>query len=117
MITERPALVKTIEAADLAPSTHHTQYFEMMGVRGLYHDGWMLSTVPIRPPWQLLGTTILDPANAYEWELYDLQKDWTQNDNVAASNPAKLKEMQQLLWVELAKYREPAERPRNPCPR
>jgi len=86
------------------PSTHRTQYFEMMGVRGLYHDGWMLSTVPVRPPWELMGKAILDPANAYEWELFDVRKDWTQADNVAASNPTKLKEMQQLLWVELAKY-------------
>jgi arylsulfatase len=76
----------------------------MMGVRGLYHDGWMLSTVPIRPPWQLMGTAIQDPANGFQWELYDISKDWTQNDNVAASNPAKLKEMQELLWVEMAKY-------------
>ena len=41
-----------------APSPHHTQYFEMMGVQGLYNDGWMLSAVPVRPPWQLLGKAI-----------------------------------------------------------
>ena len=87
-----------------APSTHHTQFFEMVGVRGLYHDGWMLSADPIRPPWKLLGKAILDPANAYQWELFDLSKDWTQFDNVADKHPAKLKEMQQMLWVELAKY-------------
>jgi len=86
------------------PSPHHTQYFEMMGVRGLYQDGWMLSAVPIRPPWELLGKTVEDPANAYQWELYDVTKDWTQYNDVAADNPAKLKEMQQLLWTELAKY-------------
>jgi len=84
-------------------SRHKTQYFEMMGVRGLYNDGWMLSTVPIRAPWELVGKTPQDPANAYEWELYDVSKDWTQNNNVAAANPAKLKEMQQLLWAELTK--------------
>jgi arylsulfatase A-like enzyme len=87
-----------------APTTRQTQYFEMMGVRGLYHDGWMLSAVPIRPPWELLGKAIEDPANAYQWELYDVTKDWTQYNDVAAANPAKLKEMQQLLWTELAKY-------------
>ncbi len=58
-----------------APTAHRTQYLEMMGVRGLYHDGWMLSTVPIRPPWQLMGTAIQDPANAFKWELYDVSKD------------------------------------------
>jgi arylsulfatase len=90
-------------AAD-APSTRKTQYFEMWGVRALYSDGWMLSTLPINPPWSMLGEAIADPANAYAWELYDISKDWTQNTNLAASNPAKLKEMQQLLWAELAKY-------------
>src|SRR5213594_2118425 len=87
-----------------APTTHRTQYFEMFGLRALYHDGWMLSTVPLRAPWELLGKTITDPANAYQWELYDVAKDWTQNNNVAAADPEKMKEMQQLLWVELAKY-------------
>ena len=38
-----------------APSPHTTQYFEMLGVQGLYNDGWMLSAVPVRPPWELLG--------------------------------------------------------------
>jgi hypothetical protein len=87
-----------------APLPHHRQYFEMAGVRGLYQDGWMLSAVPVRPPWELLGAAIEDPANAYKWELYDVTKDWTQNDDVAAANPDKLREMQQLLWTELAKY-------------
>jgi len=87
-----------------AASTRRTQYFEMMGVRGLYHEGWMLCTVPIRPPWQIVGKTILDPANDCQWELYDLSKDWTQAENVAAKYPAKLKEMQELLWVELARH-------------
>jgi arylsulfatase len=76
----------------------------MMGVRGLYNDGWMLSTVPVRPPWQLLGAAIQDPANAYQWELFDVTKDWTQNRNIADSNPVKMKEMQQQLWAELAQH-------------
>ena len=73
-----------------APSPHTTQYFEMMGVQGLYNDGWMLSAVPVRPPWQLLGTAILDPATAYKFELYDVRHDWTQYTDVAAANPAKV---------------------------
>jgi arylsulfatase len=61
------SLAYTFDKANAnAPSTHQTQYFEMMGVRGLYHDGWMLSTVPVRAPWELLGKAIRDPANAYE---------------------------------------------------
>lgn len=87
-----------------APSRHKTQYFEMMGDRALYHDGWVACTTPLRAPWVLTGPTTQDPARAYKWELYDLSKDWSQNDDVAAKFPKKLQEMQDLLWVELAKY-------------
>ena len=87
-----------------APSPHHTQYFEMLGVQGLYNDGWMLSAVPVRPPWQLLGTAIEDPASAYKFELYDVRHDWTQYTDVAAANPAKVREMTDLMFGEFAKY-------------
>jgi arylsulfatase A-like enzyme len=87
-----------------APSPHHTQYFEMMGVQGLYSDGWMLSGVPMRPPWELLGKAILDPASAYKFELYDVRHDWTQYTDVAAANPAKMREMTDLMFGEFAKY-------------
>jgi arylsulfatase A-like enzyme len=87
-----------------APSTHHIQYFEMMGVQGFYNDGWMLSAVPLRAPWQLLGTAISDPASAYKFELYDVKHDWTQYSDVAAANAAKLQEMRDLMFAEFAKY-------------
>jgi len=87
-----------------APSTHKIQYFEMMGVQGLYNDGWMLSGVPVRPPWDLLGKAILDPASAYKFELYDVRHDWTQYADVAAANPAKVKEMTDLMFGEFAKH-------------
>ncbi|HKI35108.1 MAG TPA: sulfatase-like hydrolase/transferase [Gemmataceae bacterium] len=87
-----------------APSRHKTQYFEMMGVRALYHDGWIASTTPLRPPWELTGPVVQDPANAYKWELYDLSKDWTQFNDVAAKYPDKLRQLQELLWVEAARY-------------
>jgi len=89
--------------ADL-PSRHHTQYFEMFGNRGIYHDGWYANTRPISPPWLLTATPNPDVVNSYKWELYDLTKDWTQNDDLAEANPAKLREMQQLFMVEAAKY-------------
>lgn len=72
-----------------APSTRHTQYFEMMGVQGLYDNGWMLSAVPIRAPWELLGAAVLDPSTAYRFELYDLRNDWTQFQDVSAANPKR----------------------------
>ena len=87
------------------PSRHRTQYFEMMGDRALYHDGWIASTTPLRAPWIVTGPTTSDPANAFKWELYDLTKDWTQNNDLAAVYPEKLKELQELFWVESAKYR------------
>lgn len=87
-----------------APSRHVTQYFEMMGDHAIYHEGWIASTTPLRAPWDITGPTTDDPANGFKWELYDLSKDWTQNDDLAASQPQKLKELQQLFWVEAAKY-------------
>jgi arylsulfatase len=87
-----------------APSKHRTQYFEMFGNRGIYHDGWYANTRPISPPWLLVATPPQDVMNSYQWELYDLTKDWTQNDDVAAANPAMLKGMQQLFMMEATKY-------------
>jgi len=86
------------------PTAKKTQYFEMMGVHGIYHDGWYACTTPTRPPWVLTGPSVADPATAYKWELYDLKKDWTQNDDVAAANPDKLKELQGVFLQEARKY-------------
>ena len=76
----------------------------MMGVQGLYNDGWMLSAVPKRAPWELLGAAITDPASAFQFELYDVHHDWTQNNDVAAANPGKVREMTDLMFGEFAKY-------------
>jgi arylsulfatase len=92
------------QANAAAPSTRRTQYFEMMADRALYHDGWIASTKVVRPPWDVVGAVNADPANNVTWELYDVTKDWTQSKDVAADNPAKLKELQDLFWVEAAKY-------------
>jgi hypothetical protein len=64
----------------------------------------MLSAVPVCPPWQLLGKTNLDPANAYKMELYDVRHDWTQYTDVAAENPTKVRELRYLTFGEFAKY-------------
>jgi arylsulfatase A-like enzyme len=85
-----------------APSTRKTQYFEMMGDRGIYHDGWFAGTKVGRYPWENLAPAgnLLD----YKWELYDLRNDWTQAEDLAARYPAKLKEMQAIFWREAKKY-------------
>lgn len=86
-----------------APSTHKTQYFEMMGDHAIYHDGWIASTKVMRPPWVIAGGVGADPAT-YPWELYDLHNDWTQSEDVAAKYPEKLRELQGLFWKEAEKY-------------
>lgn len=102
---EGVSMAYSFDRADAdAPSPHHRQYFEMMGVQGLYDDGWMLSAVPVRPPWQLVGKAILDPAGAFRFELYDVRHDWTQFTDMAAENPRKLREMTDLMFAEFAKY-------------
>jgi len=85
------------------PSRHTTQYFEMMGDHAIYHNGWIASTKVMRKPWDLAGAVSQDPAS-FPYELYDLSKDWTQDDNVAAKYPDKVKEMDKLFWAEAAKY-------------
>ncbi|HQT79049.1 MAG: arylsulfatase, partial [Rhodospirillales bacterium 20-64-7] len=87
-----------------APSPHHIQYFEMMGVQGLYDDGWMLSAVPLRVPWQLVGKVVQNPASAFKFELYDIHHDWTQFTDVAEANPGKVQEMTDLMFAQFAKY-------------
>ena len=72
-----------------APSTHKTQYFEMMGDHAIYHEGWIASTKVIRPPWDVAGPVNQNPFNNCTWELYDLTKDWTQDNDVAAKYPEK----------------------------
>ncbi len=86
-----------------APSTHHTQYFEVAGDHAIYHDGWIASSKVVEAPWNNSGAAQADPAG-YPWELYDLRKDWTQYEDVAAKNPQKLKEMEDLFWSEAKKY-------------
>lgn len=85
-----------------APSTRTTQYFEMLGNRGIYHNGWIACTTPAAAPWQLAPN--VDPITGYKWELYDLSKDPTEAHNLADSNPDQLKDLQLLFYAEAAKY-------------
>ena len=65
-------------------SRHKTQYFEMMGQWALYHEGWLLSTKVNRPPWEAFGAANPDPLNNQVLELYDLNKDFSQSQNIAS---------------------------------
>jgi arylsulfatase len=86
------------------PSHHKTQYFEMMGDHALYHEGWIASTKVTRPPWVVAGPTNQDPMNNVTWELYDLSKDWTQCNDIAAANPEKVEELKAMFVDEAKKY-------------
>ena len=85
-----------------APTTHKTQYFEMVANRGIYHDGWYANTVPPVPPWVLNAP--MPDVDHYEWELYNLTEDYSQYNDLAAKMPEKLKEMQALFLQEAKKY-------------
>ena len=86
-----------------APSKRKTQYFEMFGNRAIYHDGWYASTTPPQPPW-LVGRQPMPAVTDYKWELYNIAEDYSQNNDLAAKNPDKLKELQALFLEEAKKY-------------
>jgi arylsulfatase A-like enzyme len=87
-----------------APSKRETQYFEMFGNRAIYHDGWVAATPPPQPPW-LLGTAKMpEVLNGYKWELYNIAEDYSENTDLSAKEPDKLRELQELFLVEAQKY-------------
>jgi arylsulfatase A-like enzyme len=85
-----------------AEERHQTQYFEMMGNRGIYHKGWTAVTRR-RIPWETRGEIGHSFAEDV-WELYDTTKDWTQAQDLAKKQPQKLAELQQLWMIEATKY-------------
>lgn len=82
-----------------AKETHTTQYFEMFGNRGIYHDGWVACTRH-SIPWLSVP---LPPVSKDVWELYHVAQDFSQADNLAEKNPQKLKELQDLFLKEAEK--------------
>jgi hypothetical protein len=88
-----------------APTRHKSQYFELMANRGIYEDGWMANTSPLKLPWAppAIGKETPNPDD-FQWELYHIAEDFSQADNLAAQNPKKLKEMQAAFEREAKKY-------------
>src|SRR5450631_553265 len=108
-IKQRPiegiSMAYTFDQANAnAASKRDTQYFEMAGNRAIYHDGWVAATTPFAPPWDLATGKLPDVVNGYQWELYNIAEDFSENNDLAAKNPAKLKELQTLFLKEAAKY-------------
>lgn len=83
-----------------APDRHTTQYFEMFGNRAIYHDGWVACTRH-SVPW--ITGVVLPAVKDDVWELYNINEDFTEANDLAAQNPAKLKEMQNLFFQEAVK--------------
>jgi arylsulfatase A-like enzyme len=92
------------KANEKAESRHKVQYFEMMGQWALYNDGWLLSTEVNRAPWQAFGPANPDPLNNQTFQLYDLTKDFTQSQDIAAKNPQKVADMRRQFLDEAKKY-------------
>jgi hypothetical protein len=95
------SLMYTFDDAE-ASDRHTTQYFELVGNRAIYKDGWMASTTPLRLPWVTLGPPV-DPDD-FKWELYNIDEDFSQANNLVEKNPAKLKELQAAFDAEAKKY-------------
>jgi arylsulfatase len=87
-----------------APEQHTTQYFEMLGTRAIYHDGWRaVRPWPFGEPMTteaLSATTIEDSG----WELYHVEADFAEATDVASEHPEKVLELAQLWWTEAGKH-------------
>ena len=97
---EGVSMMYTFDAPN-AEGRHKTQYFEIFGNRAIYGDGWFAGTIH-RAPWESTPRAALLEDT---WELYDTRADFSLATDLAAQNPAKLKEMQDLFMKEAVKYR------------
>lgn len=95
------SMAYSLEDAE-APSTRRTQYFELHGNRALYHDGWIASCGPVEMPWAFR----FPPPEPDEvpWELYHVDEDWSQAEDVADKYPEKLRDLQDRFWMQAARH-------------
>jgi len=108
-IKQRPmdgiSMAYTWDKANANAQSHRTtQYFEMLGNRAIYHEGWVAATTPATLPWELSTKTPPDVINGYNWELYNVATDPTESEDLAQKMPGKLKEMQELFYAEARKH-------------
>jgi arylsulfatase len=103
------SFVYSLDDGDAA-ERHTQQYFEILGNRGMYKDGWWLSTMVPRIPWRLDPETlkrfapgVWDPSTD-PVELYYLPDDYTQANNLAEQRPDKVRELQDLFWEDATRY-------------
>ncbi len=89
------SMLYTVDDAQ-AKDRRTTQYFEMFGNRGIYHEGWVACTRH-SIPWLLVENP---PLDSDVWELYNIEEDFSEANNLAATNPEKLKELQEVFTQE-----------------
>jgi len=87
------------------PDAHITQYYEMLGSRGLYHDGWKAVVFHTSLGINYDGSDVTIPFDDDVWELYHVAEDFAEVRDLAAERPDKLEELKQLWWDEAAKYK------------
>jgi len=88
-----------------APSRRRTQYYEMLGNRAIYHDGWKLVTYHGTQGAEYDGVT--DPSKPFDddrWELYHVEEDFSEFHDLAAEYPRKVRELEALWWAEAGRY-------------
>ncbi|MBA7528341.1 hypothetical protein ES705_20524 [subsurface metagenome] len=87
-----------------APTEKEVQYFENFGSRGVYFDGWYASTFGPRTPWlaSLTGIDKWNPDNDV-WELYNLEEDFNQSNNLAETHPEMVAKMKEIFAIEAAR--------------
>jgi len=105
-VTQKPiegvSMAYTFDRANAnANSARTTQYFEMIGNRAIYHEGWIASCRHGRLPWVTKGSS--DFADD-RWELYDIEEDFSQSEDLAASHPEKLRDLQGRFLVEAGRH-------------
>ncbi|MDX8338856.1 arylsulfatase [Draconibacterium sp. IB214405] len=102
-VEQRPiegfSMLKTFTDPE-TPEFHNTQYFEIVGNRAIYNDGWVATTVH-KAPWEAGPRGALTDD---KWELYDVTKDFSESTDLAAENPEKVAELKQLFMDEAVKY-------------
>jgi arylsulfatase len=97
---EGVSMAYSFDKAD-SPGRRRTQYFEMFVNRAVYHDGWWAAS-RVNIPWE--GAAAPANPDTAKWELYNLTEDFSQANDLAATNAAKLRELQDMWWTEAARY-------------
>lgn len=90
-----------------APAKHRQQYYELHGGRSIYKDGWKASVYHPRNIFKDSAITDINFSSDFKkdkWELYNLNEDWNETNDLAAKNPARLEELKALFDSEAQKY-------------